>query len=123
IGGTLTNGRLQKYTPADGKITVFADNVGVGGRALHPQGGVGAAAPDQRPLSPFDPATGQRTDVEGGAMYLGKPFNQVNDVVVRSDGNMYFSDPTYALGGRQGQGGMGFSRLSPDGIASRIVVA
>jgi len=123
IGGTLTNGRLQKYTPADGKITVFADNVGVGGLALDPQGMLVAAAHDKQRLSRFDPATGQRSDVEGGAMYQGKPFNQVNDVVVRSDGNMYFSDPTYQLAGRPGQGVMAFYRLSPTGAVTRIATA
>ena len=123
IGGTLTNGRIQKYTPADGKIAVFVDNVGIGGLALDPQGMLVAAAHDRQRLSRFDPATGQRTDVEGGAMYMGKPFNQVNDVVVRSDGNMYFSDPTYQLAGRPGQGVMAFYRLSPMGAVTRIATA
>ena len=123
IGGTLTNGRIQKYTPADGKIAVFVDNVGIGGLALDPQGMLVAASHDKQRLTRFDPATGQRTDVEGGAMYMGKPFNQVNDVVVRSDGNMYFSDPTYQLAGRPGQGVMAFYRLSPLGEVTRIATA
>jgi gluconolactonase len=123
IGGTLSNGRIQKYTPADGKIVVFADQVGIGGLAVDPQGMLVAAAHDQQRLSRFDPASGQRTDVPGGSMYLGKPFNQCNDVVVRSDGNMYFSDPSYQLAGRPGQGVNAFYRLSPQGIATRIVTA
>jgi gluconolactonase len=123
IGGTLSNGRIQKYTPADGKITVFADNVGIGGLALDPQGMLVAASHDKQRLTRFDPATAARTDVAGGAMYMGKPFNQVNDVVVRSDGNMYFSDPTYQLAGRQGQGVMAFYRLSPLGEVTRITTA
>jgi gluconolactonase len=123
IGGTLSNGRIQKYTPADGKIVVFVDNVGIGGLALDPQGMLVAASHDKQRLSRFDPATGARTDVEGGSMFMGKPFNQVNDVVVRSDGNMYFSDPTYQLAGRQGQGVMAFYRLSPLGAVTRIATA
>jgi len=123
IGGTLTNGRIQKYTPADGKIAVFVDNVGIGGLAVDAQGMLVAASHDKQRLTRFDPATGQRTDVEGGAMYLGKPFNQVNDVVVRSDGNMYFSDPTYQLAGRPGQGVMAFYRLSPLGEVTRLATA
>jgi gluconolactonase len=123
IGGTLSNGRIQKYTPADGKIAVFVDNVGIGGLALDGGGMLVAASHDKQRLTRFDPATGARTDVEGGATYLGKPFNQVNDVVVRSDGNMYFSDPTYQLAGRPGQGVMAFYRLSPIGTVTRIVTA
>jgi gluconolactonase len=123
IGGTLSNGRIQKYTPADGKIAVFVDNVGIGGLALDPQGMLVAASHDKQRLSRFDPATGARTDVQGGSTFMGKPFNQVNDVVVRSDGNMYFSDPTYQLAGRPGQGVMAFYRLSPLGAVTRIATA
>jgi gluconolactonase len=56
-------------------------------------------------------------------MYMGRPFNQVNDVVVRSDGNMYFSDPTYQLAGRPGQGVMAFYRMSPAGEVTRILTS
>jgi gluconolactonase len=123
IGGTLSNGRIQKYTPADGKIAVFVDNVGIGGLAVDAQGMLVAASHDKQRLTRFDPVTGQRSDVEGGSTYMGKPFNQVNDVVVRSDGSMYFSDPAYQLVGRPGQGVMAFYRLSPLGVVSRIVTA
>jgi len=92
---------------------------------MDPQGMLVAASHDLQRLTRFDPVTGARTDVAGGSMYLGRPFNQVNDVVVRSDGNMYFSDPTYQLAGRPGQDAMAFYRLSPPpaSVATRIVVA
>jgi gluconolactonase len=122
-GGSVTTGSIQKYTPADNTFVTFVDNVGVGGLALDPQGMLVAASHDKQRLSRFDPITGARTDVTGGSMYMGKPFNQVNDVVVRSDGNMYFSDPTYQLAGRMGQGVMAFYRLSPAGVVTRIVTA
>jgi gluconolactonase len=122
-GKSVTTGRIYKYTPADNMFVVFVDPVGVGGLALDPQGMLVAATQDKQRLSRFDPTTGARTDVTGGSMYMGKPFNQVNDVVVRSDGNMYFSDPTYQLAGRVGQGVMAFYRLSPAGVVTRIVQA
>ncbi|HEY0705745.1 MAG TPA: SMP-30/gluconolactonase/LRE family protein [Polyangia bacterium] len=122
-GSSVTTGRIHKYTPADNRFVVFAEGVGVGGLALDPEGKLIAAAHDKQRLSRFDPANGQRSDVAGGSAFMGRPFNQVNDVVVRSDGNMYFSDPTYQQGGRIGQGVMAFYRLSPTGMVSRIAIA
>jgi gluconolactonase len=122
-GASVTTGRINKYTPADNMFSVFVDNVGVGGLAVDAQGMLVAGCHDTQRLSRFDPVTGQRTDVPGGSMYLGRPFNQVNDVVVRADGNMYFSDPTYQLAGRPGQGVMAFYRLSPAGEVSRILTS
>ncbi|HVR01134.1 MAG TPA: SMP-30/gluconolactonase/LRE family protein [Polyangia bacterium] len=110
-GGGSNNGLINKYTPADGKFTVFASNVGVAGLAVDPDGMLVAASYDSRSLTRFDPATGKRTDVAGGSRYNGQPFDEVNDVVVRADGNMYFSDPNYATPpGTQPQA---FYRLSP----------
>src|SRR6266566_4091552 len=113
-------GRIHKYTPADGNIVVFVDNVGVAGLALDPNGQIVAASQDKQRLTRFDPATGARTDVMGGSMYMGSPFNQVNDVVVRSDGNMYFSDPDYSRAGRPGQNAQAYYRLSPQGVVTRL---
>jgi gluconolactonase len=110
---TPTVGRIHKYTPADGNIVTFVDNVGVAGLALDPNGQIVAASQDKQRLTRFDPVTGARTDVVGGSMYMGSPFNQVNDVVVRSDGNMYFTDTDYSQAGRPGQGVQAYYRLSP----------
>jgi gluconolactonase len=123
MGATPTTGSIHKYTPADGNFSTFVNNVGVSGLAMDAQGLLVAAAYDQRRLSRFDPVTGQRTDVPGGSTYLGKPFNEVNDVVVRADGNMYFSDPNYGQNGRPGQDVMAFYRLSPAGVVTRIEAA
>ncbi len=118
--GTGTMGRIQKYTPANGMIVVFVDNVGTNGMAVDGQGQLVAASHDMQRLTRFDPVTGQRSQVEGSAMYMGKPFNSVNDVVARTDGNMYFSDPDYQLGLRTGQGVTAYYRLSPAGQVTRI---
>ncbi|HVR62354.1 MAG TPA: SMP-30/gluconolactonase/LRE family protein [Polyangia bacterium] len=110
-GGGSSNGLINKYTPADGTFAVFASNVGVGGLAVDPDGMLVAASYDSRSLTRFDPATGQRTAIPGGASFNGQPFNEVNDAVVRADGNIYFSDPNYAE--PQGMAPMAFYRLSP----------
>jgi gluconolactonase len=115
-----TSGRIHKYTPADNNIVTFVDNVGVAGLSLDPNGQIIAASQDKQRLTRFDPVSGARSDVMGGSMYMGSPFNQVNDVVVRSDGNMYFTDPNYSRAGRPGQDALAFYRLSPQGVVTRL---
>jgi gluconolactonase len=90
---------------------------------MDPQGMLVAASYDKRTLTRFDPATGQRTDVPGGSMYMGQPFDEVNDAVVRADGNIYFSDPNYAT--PAGTMAMAFYRLSPppQSMVTRITTA
>jgi gluconolactonase len=44
-------------------------------------------------IAAVDPATGERTVLVDG--WGGLPLNSPNDVVVRSDGTVWFTDPTY----------------------------
>ena len=49
------------------------------------------------------------------AEYMGKKLNSPNDVIVRSDGNVYFTDPPYGLNGQPGELGFnGVFRVAPD---------
>jgi gluconolactonase len=51
----------------------------------------------------------------------GKRFNSPNDVVIRSDGIGYFTDPDYQLGDRTSETGKkGVYRFSPGGAASVV---
>jgi gluconolactonase len=111
-GGGNANGKINKYTPADGKLTTFVDKVGVGGLAIDQEGKLLAASYDKRSITRFDPTTAQRSDVPGGSMYDGRAFNEVNDIVMRSDGNIYLSDPQYDSV-PPGTFPMAFYRLSP----------
>jgi gluconolactonase len=111
-GGGNANGKINKYTPADDKLITFVSNVGVGGLAVDTDGKLLAASYDKRSITRFDPASMQRSDVPGGASFDGQPFNEVNDVVMRSDGNIYFSDPQYDSV-PPGTQPMAFYRLSP----------
>ncbi len=48
--------------------------------------------------------------------FEGKELNSPNDLIVRSDGTIYFTDPTFGLGGRSpGVDFMGLYRVSADG--------
>jgi gluconolactonase len=103
--------RIHKYTPADDKLVVFADKVGVNGLTMDEKGMILAASQDMQRVTRFDPVTGARSQLAGADRYMGKPFNAVNDVIARADGNIYFSDPTFMQNNRPGQGVTAVYRL------------
>ena len=111
-GGGNANGQINKYTPQDDMLDVFVSSIGVGGLAVDTEGKLLAASYDKRSITRFDPVTMERSDVPGGDSYDGNPLNEVNDLVMRSDGNIYFSDPQYDSV-PPGEEPMAFYRLSP----------
>jgi len=68
-----------------------------------------------------------RTEADGtitvlAENYDGKKLNSPNDVVVRSDGIIYFTDPPYGLEGReQEQPCQGVYSIAPDGTLALLV--
>jgi gluconolactonase len=50
----------------------------------------------------------------------GLPFNSPNDVVVRSDGTIYFSDPSWQNGGRASVGILAIYVVSPAGQVTQV---
>jgi gluconolactonase len=107
--------RLHPPDPA--AVVVMAS--GSNGLALALDGKVLAATHDVQSLSKFDALTGAREML--GITYQGKHFNSPNDLAVRSDGNVYFSDPDWQLGPRTSQiGMMGVYRVAPDGALSLV---
>jgi gluconolactonase len=92
---------------------------GSNGLALANDGRILAATHDVQSLSYFDTATGERED---WPLLLGTAhFNSPNDLVVRSDGNVYFTDPDWQLGSRTSETGVeGVYRVSPSGSVSTI---
>jgi gluconolactonase len=100
---------------------VFVAQSGSNGLALSNDGRVLAATHDVQSLSYFDAGTGDRTDWP--LRVDGLRFNSPNDLVVRSDGNVYFTDPSWQLGTRSSETGVeGFYRVSPAGVVTRIPV-
>jgi gluconolactonase len=83
--------RILKIVPG-GNATVFAGNDGTNGLAILPDGDlVGAIHLDgsvcRVPIANPDGL------ITIASSYLGQRFNSPNDLAVRSDGNIYFSDP------------------------------
>jgi gluconolactonase len=65
-------------------------------------------------LSIYDAMTGARETLD--LTYMDDHFNSPNDLTVRSDGTVYFTDPDWQLGGRVSETGMtGVYRVAPGG--------
>lgn len=70
-----------------------------------------------------------RTELDGSITVLaeyfaGKRLNSPNDVVVKQDGSIYFTDPTYGIQPQQQEQPLqGVYRLSPDGQSLTLVAA
>jgi gluconolactonase len=112
------NARLRRFTPPD-HFDVLVEMSGSNGLALDNDGRVLAATHDIQNLSHFDAVTGAREAL--ALSYQNKHFNSPNDLAVRSDGNLYFSDPDWQLGPRSAEIGLtGAYRVAPDGAVSLI---
>ncbi len=74
-------------------VSVFIAEAGTGGLAVGLDGKLYGARHTDGSIVEIDPAT---TSVTAKAsLYDAKRFNSPNDLALRSDGNLYFSDPTY----------------------------
>ena len=92
--------RIFKLVPPATMAASFASATGSNGLGVDNDGNIIAADQRNKQISRFDPASAQKvgTPISTGS---AKP----NDLVVRSDGNIYFSDPDN-----------GFYRISPAGM-------
>lgn len=117
---TDVNGSLRSYRP-DGDVRgVLIEPIGVNGLAIDERGTLVAADYANQWLVRIDPNTGARSKIPGTGRYMGNPFNATNDVVVRSDGHIYFTDPSFQQGDRPGQAVRGYYHVAPNGDISRI---
>lgn len=68
-----------------------------------------------------------RTEKDGNVVtladeYQGKKLNSPNDLVVKSDGSIYFTDPPYGIKSEQEELGFyGVYRLAPDGSLTLLI--
>jgi len=111
---------IHRFSPADGSTSPFAEDSGTNGLALRADGQILGATHQPQGLALFDSATAKRQAVM--ITYQGKHFNSPNDLTVRADGNVYFTDPDWQLGQRQSETGKtGVYRLLPDGTTVTLV--
>jgi len=87
------NDRILKWS-ADGKLSTFMQPCGrSNGLCFDAEGNLWACADAKNELWKIDPATSQVTVVVKD--YEGKLLNGPNDLWIRPDGGLYFSDPLY----------------------------
>jgi gluconolactonase len=97
---TTVPGAIKRLSLRDGTVdVVVADANRPNGMTLDHDGSLlvceqGTMTAPAR-ISRLDRATGERTTVVDA--YEGRPFNSPNDVVVRSDGSIWFTDPSYGF--------------------------
>ncbi|AUX39921.1 hypothetical protein SOCE26_013160 [Sorangium cellulosum] len=107
---------MHRFTPP-GSFEVFIENSSTNGLAMSTDGNLIACTHDTRSISAFDLGTKARRPVAEG--YGGKRFNSPNDMAVRADGNVYFSDPDFQLTGRS-ELPTAVYRVSPSGEVSVV---
>jgi gluconolactonase len=97
--------RIFKLVPPATMAASFAPATGSNGLAVDNDGNIIAADQRNKQISRFDPSSAQPvgTPISTGS---AKP----NDLIVRSDGNIYFSDPD-----------SGFYRISPAGMVGQAM--
>ena len=123
----VPNNRIMKYDERDGSFTVFrAPSNYANGNTRDRQG---------RLITCEHSVTRRvtRTEADGSITVLadsfaGKRLNAPNDVVVRSDGTIWFTDPLFGINGEwEGaratpeQGATHVFRLAPDGTLTPVV--
>jgi gluconolactonase len=100
-------------------VTSLLADAGVNGMAVDGSGTVYAASHAVQGIVRFDSTAGTFTTVVDNIG--GKKFNSPNDLVVRSDGTIYFTDPDFQLGSRTSATGVkGVYRVSPSGTVLLI---
>lgn len=91
----IPNDRILRYDETDGHVSVFAHPCGYqNGHTLDREGRVVACEHGTRTVSRIE-HDGSRTVI--ASEVNGKRLNSPNDVVVKSDGSAWFSDPTYGI--------------------------
>ena len=90
---------ILRYSPGSAAPETAIADSGSNGLALSPDGAsIVAATHDQRSVSRYQLAGSARSPV--ATTYQGAAFNSPNDVTIRSDGVVYFTDPNFQRGNR-----------------------
>ena len=91
----IPNDRLMRFDEVSGAVSEFEKGCGFhNGHTMDPQGRLVSCEHQGRRVS--------RVEVDGSvttlaSRYQGNRLNSPNDVVVKSDGSIWFTDPTYGI--------------------------
>jgi len=117
IQGSNLGGDIIKYT-LGGACEVWLHDVGCNGLGVSPSGNLLGACQGPRAVMEYDVTTKMGRMV--ATMAGGKMLDSPNDLIARSDGNVYFSNTTYELGNRPQGLGSALVRIDPLGVTSVI---
>lgn len=111
-------GQQRKYTPGKGVSDVSGPIMGASGSTYDTKGILYSAQPHERRVARFDKKGKMEVVAE---RFEGKRLNAPNDIVVRRDGNVYFTDP--AFGAQQDSQELDFYgvfRVTPRGLVEAV---
>src|SRR3954454_12702981 len=95
VWSDIPNDRMLRFDEATGAVGVFRSPAGyTNGHTVDRQGRLVSCEHGNRRVTRTEP-DGSITVIAD--RYQGKRFNSPNDVVVRSDGSIWFSDPAYGI--------------------------
>lgn len=109
---------IQELLPDGGTTPFRAGTSGANGLAVDPQGRLLACQGGNKRVT-RGPATKGTPPSDLTSTYEGKAYNAPNDVIVRADGNAYFTDPNYS-GGPDTQDARAVYRIDPTGTVTRL---
>ena len=95
VWSDIPNDRMLRWDETDGSVSVFRQpSMNSNGHTVDREGRLVSCEHRSRTVS--------RTEIDGtrtvlADRYDGKRFNSPNDVVVKSDGSIWFSDPSYGI--------------------------
>jgi gluconolactonase len=126
IWSDIPNDRMMRFDETDGSVSVFrSPSFNSNGNTVDREGRLVTCEHLMRRVT--------RTEHDGSITVLadrfdGRPLNSPNDVVVKSDGSIWFSDPTYGIDsdyeGRQSASEIGACNVYRiDGVSGKISVA
>jgi len=108
---------IVKYTPG-GTCEPYIQGVGCNGLAVTADGNIVGACHQTRSIVRFDVTTKQATTVAD--KYMGQMFQTPNDLVVHSNGTIYFTNPPFELGGRPAGVTIPIFRIDPAGVVTPV---
>ena len=119
--GPLNPANILKYTPGGSFEQVVAD-AGTNGLALNGAGLLVAASHKEGGIVTFDTQAIAAAPLTLVNEFEGSRFNSPNDLTVRSDVTIYFTDPDWQCTGCGHQPGKGVYKLSPTGVVEKLTV-
>jgi gluconolactonase len=95
VWSDIPNDRMLRWDETDGSVSVFRQPaMNTNGHTVDPQGRLVSCEHRGRCISRTE-HDGTRTVL--ASHFAGKRFNSPNDVVVKSDGSIWFTDPSYGI--------------------------